>query len=158
MKDRDLGFLGRGGQKIKKFGVKPLLQRTLMQLSNGERRKVTIARALLKSPRLLILDNPFEGLDVRFSAVLKKNLETLMKGTMRVIIVGTGREATPRGITHVLRINDNHEISTGTRREMLKTSDVVGKKTVSKTSARKNIKKKTRPILVQMRNINITYN
>ena len=157
MKYRDLGFLDRRRKIIKTFGLKPLLARTLMQLSNGERRKVTIARALLKSPRLLILDNPFEGLDVRFRAVLKKNLETLMKGTMRVVIVGTGREATPRGITHVLRINDNHGISIGTRREIIRTLHTASK-TTSKKGARKNIQKKVRPILVQMRNINITYN
>ena len=41
-------------------------KRSVIQLSNGERRKVLIARAWLKAPRLLILDNPFAGLDERF--------------------------------------------------------------------------------------------
>jgi len=157
IKYRDLGFLDRRRKIIKTFGLKPLLARTLMQLSNGERRKVTIARALLKNPELLILDNPFEGLDVRFRATLKKSLETLMKGDMRVVIVGTSREATPRGITHVLRIGDKNAISIGTRKEMLKPRAAVEKKQ-KKTSARKSVRKKTRPILVRMKNANITYN
>ncbi|MDP3965748.1 MAG: ATP-binding cassette domain-containing protein, partial [bacterium] len=166
VKYRDLEFLDRRRKLIKTFGLKPLLARTLMQLSNGERRKVTIARALLKNPELLILDNPFEGLDVRFRAVLKKNLETLMRGDMRVVIVGTGREATPRGITHVLRIGDKNAISIGTRSKMLekqragksaKGGSASGGKQ-KKASARKSIKKNMRPILVRMKNVNVTYN
>ena len=166
IKYRDLGFLDRRRKIVKTFGLKPLLARTLMQLSNGERRKVTIARALLKNPKLLILDNPFEGLDVRFRATLKKNLEALMKGTMRVIIVGTGREATPRGITHVLRIGDKNAISIGTRSKMLE-KQRAGKSAKGgfasggkqkKASVRKSTKKNMRPILVRMKNVNITYN
>ncbi|MDO8522398.1 MAG: ATP-binding cassette domain-containing protein [bacterium] len=154
----DATFSGRRQKIMRQLGLKPLLKRTLMQLSNGERRKVTIARALLKNPCLLILDNPFEGLDVSFRATLKKNLEILMKGDMRLIIVGTGREEIPAGITHVLCINENHEVATGTRREMLEKLNIEGKENISKKGALKNIKKKTRPILVQMKNVNITYN
>jgi len=165
-KYRDAEFSIKRRKIIQEFGLEPLLRRTHIELSNGERRKVSIARALLKSPMLLILDNPFEGLDVRFRATLRKNLETLMKGTMRVIIVGTGREASPRGITHVIHINYNHEISTGTRREMLKKQragkfaeggSASGGK-VKETGARKSIKKNMRPILVRIKNVNITYN
>lgn len=153
-KYRDLKFPKKRQKIIQEFGLKALLNRTLMQLSNGERRKVTIARALLKNPKLLILDNPFEGLDVSFRAKLKKNLETLMKSDVRVIIVGTGREATPRGITHVLRINDKHEISFGTRTEMKSFN-----KDPKKVRPSKKVKaKKEQPILVQMKNVNVTYN
>src|SRR3989338_6040023 len=106
LKYRDTGFVARRKVITRDFGLRPLLDKKLMQLSNGERRKVSIARALLKNPKLLILDNPFEGLDVKFRATLKKNLETLMRGDVRVIIVGTGREEIPSGITHVLHVEN----------------------------------------------------
>jgi len=94
-KYRDGKFLDKRRKVIQVFGLEPLLHRTLIELSNGERRKVSIARALLKNPKLLILDNPFEGLDARFRAVLKRNLESLMRGEAHIIIVGTGREEMP---------------------------------------------------------------
>jgi len=43
------------------LGITPLLQRGIPFLSTGEIRKTLIARALIKSPKLLILDEPFDG-------------------------------------------------------------------------------------------------
>src|SRR3989344_5859909 len=125
-------FPKRREKTVRDMGLKPLLGRKLMELSNGERRKVSIARALLKNPKLLILDNPFEGLDVRFRATFKKNLETLMRGDVRVIIVGTGREEIPSGITHVLRIGEDHTVSIGLRDEMLSGSSSTNEVSPSK--------------------------
>jgi len=64
-----------------------LLGRASHVLSNGEAKKVVIARALLRSPSLLILDEPFEGLDERAKTELKELIDRLMTGPMRVILV-----------------------------------------------------------------------
>ncbi len=147
------GFKKRRAELIAAFGLKRLLTERMAELSNGERRKVSIARALLKNPALLILDNPFEGLDVKFRATLKKNLETLMKGDVRLIIVGTGREEMPSGITHVLRIGDDHTISlehpTSPRlRRVLRSPAAPEKKTPSGKSSK---------VLVSMKDVNVSY-
>ncbi|MDO8552585.1 MAG: ATP-binding cassette domain-containing protein [bacterium] len=155
MKYRDLTFSKRRREVLHAFELESLLHRRVIELSNGERRKVTIARALVQNPRLLILDNPFEGLDISFRSALKKNLGTLMKGDMRVVIVGTGREATPRGITHVLRISDKHEISIEQGTEGLTSLEGQTFRTSTKKRA---VAKKIRPILVQMKSVNVTYN
>ncbi len=90
---------------IEQLELQSVLDKAVVQLSNGERRKVTLAQALLKQPKLLILDNPFAGLDERFRAKLARNLETVMQGEMRVIIAGTSRDEMPNAITHVLDLS-----------------------------------------------------
>jgi len=155
VKYRDGGFSTRRERIVREFGLKPLLHEKLIELSNGERRKVSIARALLKNPKLLILDNPFEGLDVRFRATLKKNLETLMRGDVRVIIVGTGREEIPSGITHVLHV-ENGMVSP---RAVL--GSFAGRRPEKErpASTRGRDPKMVRgDILVHMHNVNVSYN
>lgn len=45
------------------FGIEALAERTFMTLSSGEQRLVLLVRAFVKDPELLILDEPFHGLD-----------------------------------------------------------------------------------------------
>lgn len=111
----DPEFSKRRGWVIEALELAHLQNRTLVQLSNGERRKVTIARALLADPRLIILDNPFAGLDEQFRDKLAENLDNLMQSKRRVIIVGTNRDEMPRRITHVLSIRDHRVVAQGPR-------------------------------------------
>lgn len=98
------GFEERRRDIVERLELERQMERTVIQLSNGERRKATIARALLKNPRLLILDNPFSGLDERFRARLAENLDNLMKDKLRVMITGTNRDEMPHSITKVLSV------------------------------------------------------
>jgi molybdate transport system ATP-binding protein len=86
--------------------IEALLGKNAIQLSNGERRKVFIAQALLKNPHLLILDNPFTGLDQEFRVRLKEVITRLTHDRMRVMVVETDRDELPPGITHVLEVAD----------------------------------------------------
>jgi len=93
---------GKLREIAQQLGMEHLLGRASHVLSNGEAKKVLLARALLQSPSLLILDEPYGGLDERAKAELKELIDRLMTGPMRVILV-THRfdEISPR-ITHVL--------------------------------------------------------
>jgi len=137
---------------IRDFGLQPLLKRKLIELSNGERRKVWIARALLKNPRLLILDNPFEGLDEDFRKELPKILTRLMKGHITLAYVAAEATMIPAGVTHILRIDDDGSVSYGTRKEMLG-SGKRERMLPKSTKGRKSIGR----ILVQMKNVNVSY-
>ena len=56
---------------VTELGLSALVDRGFRLLSTGERRRVVLARALIKSPELLILDEPFDGLDQEFRVHLR---------------------------------------------------------------------------------------
>jgi molybdate transport system ATP-binding protein len=116
--DRD-DFRAYQARIIELLGIEGLLGRSMDQVSNGERRKVLLARALLKRPRLLILDNPFVGLDAGFRDRLRQILSTLMEEELRVVVVMSGREPVPEGITHVLLMDQGKVVAQGPKEEML---------------------------------------
>lgn len=70
------------------FRLPPLLARGYRQLSTGESRKVLLLRALLTHPTLLVLDEPFEGLDHAACADLRDALEHVAASTP-VVVAGT---------------------------------------------------------------------
>lgn len=83
--------------------IAPLLDREVVKLSNGETKRVLITRALLQAPRLLLLDNPFAGLDAAARQLLREGLADLM-GTGLQVVLATAPGEIPPGITHVLRL------------------------------------------------------
>lgn len=95
--------------------IRYLIQRTITSLSTGEIRKILIARALIKSPKLLILDEPFDGLDERSRASLTESINHLMTGSMRVILVAHRLEEVVPNITHVLLIKDGQLFMQGSK-------------------------------------------
>lgn len=85
---------------IELLHLQPLMDEPLLQLSNGENKRLQIAKALLQLPALLVLDNPFLGLDVEGRATLNAVLNTICKKGIHVVItVSTGD--LPDCITHV---------------------------------------------------------
>ena len=103
---------------IELLGIASLLEKSLDQVSNGERRKVLLAHALLKRPRLLILEDPFAGLDTGFRDKLGQILNDLTGGDLRVILVTLGRDPLPPGITHVLIMDRGQVVARGPREEL----------------------------------------
>lgn len=112
----------RFGTIVDQLGIQDLLLRGVTSLSTGEMRKTLIARALIKSPRLLILDEPFDGLDGRSRATLAESIDRLMTGSMRVILVVHRLEEIVPNITHVLLVKEGQLFMQGLKDEVL-TSD-----------------------------------
>ncbi len=81
--------------------LQDLLPEALIKLSNGQTRKLQIARALLQNPKLLILDNPFTGLDEKSRTQQTQIIDNLIRqGTQ--ILLATNQLEIPDSITQVL--------------------------------------------------------
>lgn len=79
----------------------------IIALSSGEMRKYQLGKALRSKPRVLIIDNPFIGLDVENRQLLTKTLETLIREEgMTLILVLSKTDYIPTFITHVLPVED----------------------------------------------------
>ena len=104
--------------------IEHLLERDIRVVSTGEMRKVQIARALIQAPDMLILDEPFDGLDRAARGSLAPIIDGLMDDTRTVILVThRQREILPR-ISHVLAVSDGRVLFQGRREAVLTPSQM----------------------------------
>ena len=100
-----VGQLLRSNTFSQMFHLDELVDKYIISLSSGELRKFQMAKALATNPRILILDNPFIGLDAQTRKDFRNLLETLTRETnMLVILVLSKRDDIPDFITHVLPV------------------------------------------------------
>lgn len=89
------------------FHLDQLLDKHVILLSSGELRKFQLTKTLLTNPRVLIMDNPFIGLDVNARKQLSDFLTVLAKETnVAVILVLSKTDDIPEFITHVVPVVD----------------------------------------------------
>jgi len=103
---------------IKLLGVKPFVDRRLLSLSNGEAQRVQLARALCRQLRLLILDEPFVGLDAASRIHFHRVVEHLMARGLRTMVITTRPEDLPRQFTHQLCVDCCDVLWAGPRRKV----------------------------------------
>lgn len=93
------------------LGIQNLMERRVHHLSHGELRKVLIARALIQRPKLLILEDPFAGLDTGFRTRFHRVLEMLLTaGEVQMLLTTARPEDIPDGITHVLDMHKGQRV------------------------------------------------
>ncbi|WP_423149210.1 ATP-binding cassette domain-containing protein [Rubrolithibacter danxiaensis] len=85
--------------------LKELLDKELIKLSNGETKRLLIAASLIKNPKLLLLDNPFTGLDADTRPYLRKLIKEIIDSGITVIIATSPTEI-PDSITHIAVLKD----------------------------------------------------
>ena len=79
-------------EALTQVGLDPTLTRTFGQYSQGMRQRTSLARALLCSPDLLLLDEPFSNMDVESAHQMVKLLSTFRHGTRTIVLTTHQRE------------------------------------------------------------------
>lgn len=108
------------------FGIEEFLPKKLIFLSSGELRKFLIIRTLLTRPRVLILDNPFIGLDASSRNVLIEMLSQMTKlKSVQVILLLSNPNDIPEMITHVLPVRQRRCLPVCSREDFLRQTGLI---------------------------------
>ncbi|WP_321479929.1 ATP-binding cassette domain-containing protein [uncultured Bacteroides sp.] len=114
---------GIGDEKLREelfelFKIEPMLHKKIILLSSGELRKFQLVKTLLAAPRVLIMDNPFVGLDASTRKLLHTLLQQLTKKSgLQIVLVLSLLDDIPSFITHVLPV-DKMQVSNKKTREV----------------------------------------
>ncbi len=104
---------------ISQLGLERLMARPLQSLSNGEMRSVLISKAALKSRGLIILDEPFDGLDAAAAKVLGNAIQSWMHAGIQILLVTHRLEEILPNFTHVIGLKDCQVTFAGPRERVL---------------------------------------
>lgn len=105
----------RAVELLEAWGLQDLAERRFVTLSEGERKRVLIARALMTDPELLLLDEPAAGLDVGGREKLVARLDELAKdpASPAIVMVTHHLEEVPDGFTHAMLLREGKVVAAG---------------------------------------------
>jgi iron complex transport system ATP-binding protein len=111
----------RASELLAQLRIERLADRTFGTLSEGERKRVQIARALMTDPELLLLDEPAAGLDLAGRESLVNTLSELARDQYApaMVLVTHHVEEIPDGITHAMLLRDGAIVAAGPIRDTL---------------------------------------
>ena len=166
-------------ETAEQLGIAAILEKPLRHFSNGETRKTIIAKALLANPRLLILDEPFDGLDSASSKWLSQSISGLIQSGLAIWLVSHRFEELVPEIEHVLCLKSGKIFAQGLRSEVLNaeimeglyTEDEGGKtlqintesteekfeRLIPQNKPESTATNKKPPCIIRMRNVNVRY-
>ncbi|QPN89591.1 molybdate ABC transporter ATP-binding protein ModF [Proteus vulgaris] len=127
VKDDDRCFL-----LAKQFGVEYLLSRRFKYLSTGESRKILLIQLLMNKPDLLILDEPFDGLDVDSRRALNELLTLLHQQNLTIILILNRFNDIPEFIQYAGLLINCELVANGKKEQVLSDS-VIGQLSHSET-------------------------
>lgn len=112
-------------QLFEMFRIDAMLDKRILMLSSGELRKFQLVKILLTQPRVLIMDNPFIGLDAATRDLLDSLLRQLTRlHGLQLILVLSMLDSVPDYITHVITVDKLVVGSKQTRDEYLRSYSV----------------------------------
>jgi iron complex transport system ATP-binding protein len=114
----------RADDLLARGGVGAIAQRPFGVISEGERQQVLLARALMSDPELVLLDEPFAGLDLGARETLLSRLSALAGDPQSppVVLVTHHCEEIPRGFTHGALVRHGRLMAAGRLRDVITSS------------------------------------
>lgn len=111
----------RALEVLRSFSIEQLRDRQFGSLSEGERKRVQIARALMADPELLLLDEPSGGLDLGGREILLRSLTNIAEDEFspNMVMITHQVEEIPVGFTHALLLADGKVTAAGEIEEVL---------------------------------------
>jgi ABC-type (unclassified) transport system, ATPase component len=106
-------------KSIEEFGLSEITQLKGRQLSGGQRRKVEIARTLAAKPKIILLDEPFAGIDPIAIEDIKKVLKKLSSKGISILITDHNVRETLEICNQAAIINNGELISKGSKDELI---------------------------------------
>jgi len=99
--------------------LEPLMNKELRSLSTGEIRRVLLAGAVMRSERLLVLDEPFEGVDSGAREHFRHIMTGLIRMGRQIVLVTHRFQLLPEAISHVLCLKDGRLVARGPLEKVL---------------------------------------
>ena len=106
--------------EIEEFPMKydSILGERGINLSGGQKQRIALARALIKKPKILLLDDCLSAVDVKTEKEISNNLQNQLKNISKIII--SQRTSTLKNCDKIIVMNDSKIIETGTHDELIK--------------------------------------
>lgn len=111
---------------VQQLAIEHLLNSGYKTLSTGESRKVLMIRALLSDPDVLVLDEPYEGLDQASREQLKQILARYVEQGKQLVWVGNRLDEVPDWVTHLAFIHDGRLLMADAKQQVLAVPDIHG--------------------------------
>ena len=109
-------------EAAKMLGIEHLLDRRPAALSGGQKQRLCIARALLKKPKILILDDSTSAVDTKTDALIRKAFREEIPDTTKIIIAQ--RVSSIEDADQIIVLDDGKITGIGTSKELLKTNEI----------------------------------
>lgn len=138
---------------LSRLNISDMMERTVISLSSGEFRRFQLVQILVNNPTVLIIDNPYIGLDTEGRQTVASLLDDIMKVLhITLILVMSRMPQSLSGFTHAIEVDDGNvsKISVEEFKKKHQDSKITEKKN--------NIAKSTNPnIVMEAKNISIRY-
>ena len=148
---------------VETMGIGHLLESGIRHLSSGEFRKALLAGALAARPRLLILDEPYEGLDTHAAHSLSKTISRLMQNDIGIVLITHQLDRICHRFDRVLCVKNGTVWAKGRRTEILVPENISAlygrrKAPVNNTAAKYQAKHPARDReLIRLRDTTVVY-
>jgi len=160
---------------LAQLGIDSVMEKPIRNFSNGEMRKTLIVKALLGEPKLLILDEPFEGLDSMSAKWLSKSISKIIKNGLAVWLISNRTQELVPEISHILCLKSGKILMKGLRSKIYnaKNMEILYSKTQSKKNTISNKEKygkliqqkfpktidrnEKSPCIIQMKDVSIRF-